>query len=264
MSLLETLFGGTVVVVILHWLLGRLGLANYWRGVISGAIPTIAYALYAIMAGDGLDVIAIHVAIFLAAATVLSLLASDKKNNSRRTLHWVPKALIVFFVLLFVVDAAFVSIASQGVPPWLASLVLPRAKEQPVYTGFSGVTEHNQAAAKAVSQQLKKRSDEQRLGWDVELTGLSALVAGEKGASKLTLRLHDSKKQPIQNAVVTLDIFRPGNVETLAQLRLQQDKPGEYSSAVRIPHPGFWVVKLIIEADGNRIVREHDVNVSAS
>jgi len=61
MSLLETLFGGAIIVVILHWLLGRAGLANYWRGVISGAVPTIGYAFYAIIKGDELDVIAIHV-----------------------------------------------------------------------------------------------------------------------------------------------------------------------------------------------------------
>lgn len=264
MSLLETLFGGAVVVVILHWLQGRLGLTNYWRGVISGVIPTFGYALYAIMTGDGLDVIAIHVAIFLATATVLSLLASDKQNSSGRAMHWAPKALIAFFVLLFVVDAAFVSIATQGVPPWVASLILPRAKDHPVYTGFSGVTEHTETAAKAVNQQLKKRSDEQGLGWDVELGGLSALVAGQEVSNVLTMRLHDRQKQPIQNAVVTLDIFRPGNVDTLAQLRLQQDKAGEYRATVRIPHAGSWVVKLIIEADGKRIEREHDVNVSVS
>ena len=42
MSILQTLFGGVVAVLALHWVLGRAGLPNYWRGVISAAIPTTA------------------------------------------------------------------------------------------------------------------------------------------------------------------------------------------------------------------------------
>lgn len=263
MSLLETLFGGTVIVVILHWLLGRLGLANYWRGVISGAIPTIGYAFYAVIKGDGLDVIAIHVAIFLATATVLSLLASDKSNSGKR-MHWVPKALVVFFGLLAVIDGTFVSISSQGVPPWVASMIMPRAKDHPVYSGFSGVTEHNEQAAKAVNEHLKMLSDEQKLGWAVEMVGLDTLKAGPAASNKLTMRLHDRQKQPIQDAVVTLNFFRPGYVQTLPPLQLQQNKPGEYEGSISIPDTGSWVVKLVIEADGKRIEREHDVSVAAS
>ncbi|HUW28727.1 MAG TPA: FixH family protein [Sulfuriferula sp.] len=263
MSLLETLFGGTVIVVILHWLLGRIGLATYWRGVISGALPTIAYAFYAVTKGDGLDVIAIHVAIFLATATVLSLLASDKSNSGKR-MHWVPKSLAVFFGLLAVIDGAFVTISTQGVPPWVASMIMPRAKDHPVYSGFSGVTEHNDQAAKAVNEHLKMLSDEQKLGWEVEMIGLDTLKAGPAASNKLAMRLHDRQKQPLQNAVVTLSFFRPGYVQTLPLLQLQQNKPGEYDGSISIPDTGSWVVKLVIEVDGKRIEREHDVSVAAS
>ena len=263
MSLLETLFGGTVIVVILHWLFGRLGLANYWRGVISGALPTIGYAFYAVTHGDGLDVIAIHVAIFLATATVLSLLASDKSNSGKR-MHWVPKLLMVFFGLLAVIDGAFVAISTNGVPPWVASMIMPRAKNHPVYSGFSGVTEHNEQAAKAVNEHLKMLSDEQKLGWDVDMEGLDTLKAGPAAQNKLTMRLHDRQKQPMQNAVVTLNFFRPGYVQTLPPLRLQQNKPGEYHGSISIPDTGSWVVQLVIEADGQRVEREHDVSVTAS
>ena len=263
MSLLETLFGGTVIVVILHWLLGRAGLANYWRGVISGAVPTIAYAVYAISKGDELDVIAIHVAIYLATATVLSLLASDKRNSGKR-MHWAPKALVVFFGLLAVIDGTFVAVSTQGVPPWVASLIMPRAKNHPVYSGFSGVTEHNEQAAKAVNEHLKMLSDEQKLGWDVEMEGLDRMKAGPSAVNKLVMNLHDRQKQPMQNAVVTLNFFRPGYVQMLPPLRLLEGKPGEYDGSINIPGTGSWVVKLVIEANGQRVEREHDVSVPAS
>ncbi|MHB1247506.1 MAG: FixH family protein [Sulfuriferula sp.] len=262
MSLLETLFGGTVIVVILHLLLGRLGLANYWRGVISGAIPTIAYAFYAVMNGDELDVIAIHVAIFLATATVLSLLASDKRNSGKR-MHWGPKTLVAFFAILAITDGTFVAISTQGVPPWVASLIMPRAKNHTVYSGFSGVTEHTDQASKAINSHLKMLSDEQKLGWDVEIAGLDTMKAGAV-ANKLVMSLHDNQKQPIQNAVITLHFFRPGYVQTLPLMHLQQRNPGEYTGDISIAGAGSWVVKLEIEADGQRIEREHDVTVSAS
>lgn len=263
MSLLETLFGGTVIVVILHWLLGRAGMPNYWRGVISGAVPTIAYAFYAIINADELDVIAIHVAIYLAAATVLSLLASDKRDSGKR-MHWAPKAMIIFFSLLAALDGAFVSVSTRGVPPWVASMIMPRAKTHPVYSGFSGVTEHNDQAAKAVNEQLKKLSDEQKLGWDVEVSGLETLKTGPIAANDITMNLHDRLKQPIKNAVVTLSFFRPGYVQKLPPLRLVESKPGEYAGRISMPGTGSWVVKLVIEANGQRIEREHDVSVPAS
>ncbi|MES2366278.1 MAG: FixH family protein [Pseudomonadota bacterium] len=262
MSMLETLFGGAVIVVIVHLLLGRLGLANYWRGVISGAIPTIAYAFYAVMNGDELDVIAIHVAIFLATATVLSLLASDKRNSGKR-MHWGPKALVSFFAILAITDGTFVAISTQGVPPWVASLIMPRAKNHTVYSGFSGVTEHTDQASKAINSHLKMLSDEQKLGWDVEIAGLDTLKSGSV-TNKLVMNLHDSRKQPIQNAAITLHFFRPGYVQTLPLMHLQQRNPGEYTGDISIAGAGSWVVKLEIEADGQRIQREHDVTVSAS
>lgn len=262
MSLLETLFGGTVIVVVLHLLLGRLGLANYWRGVISGAIPTIAYAFYAVTKGDELDVVAIHVAIFLATATVLSLVASDKRNSGKR-MHWAPKALMTFFAILAITDGTFVAISTQGVPPWVASLIMPRAKNHQVYSGFSGVTEHTDQASKAINSHLKMLSDEEKLGWDVQIEGLDTLKAGA-AVNKLVMNLRDKQKQPIQNAVVTLHFFRPGYVQTLPLLQLQQRNPGEYTGGISIAGSGSWVVKLEIEADGQRIEREHDVTVSAS
>ena len=82
--------------------------------------------------------IAIHVAIFLATATVLSLLASDKSNSGKR-MHWVPKSLAVFFGLLAVIDGAFVTISTKGVPPWVASMIMPRGQRSPgVFRVFRG------------------------------------------------------------------------------------------------------------------------------
>ena len=95
------------------------------------------------------------------------------------------------------------------------------------------------------------------------MIGLDTLKAGPVASNKLTMRLHDRQKQPMQNAVVTLNIFRPGYVQTLPSLQLQQSKPGEYDGSVSIPDTGSWVVKLVIEADGKRVEREHDVSVTA-
>lgn len=262
MSLLQTLFGGMALVLLLHWLLARMGIANYWRGVIAGALPTLGYLAYSGGSWPGLDTVAIHVTLFLATATVATLLAGVQRKSGSR-LHWAPKAIALFFVALFVVNAAFVSIASKGLPPQIASMLLPRA-QQPVYTGFSGVTEHNTQAARAVSQQLKQLSQLKELGWHIEVEGLNGLAAGRTLSNAVTVRLRDRRAEPMMNAIVTLDFFRPGGTQALLQTRLQPGAAGEYRGAVSFPDPGIWVMKLAIGAEGKHIEAERDVTVLAS
>ena len=262
MSMLQTLFGGVVAVLALHWMLGRAGMPNYWRGVISAAIPTFAYAAYSTVDWPGLDVVAIHVAVFLAAATVMTLLAGSKRKAGSR-IHWIPKVMMGFFAILFVVDAAFVTTSTNGLPPQLASLFLPKAKDHPVYTGFSGVTEHNEQAAAAVNQHLKKLSLEQELGWDVEVVGLKTLKAGGL-KNPLRMRLLDRQKHPMPDAQITVEIFRAGNVDTLPPVQLIPVSAGEYAGAISVPEAGLWVARIVIEAAGKRVEKEREVNVAAS
>lgn len=263
MSLVQTLFGGTVLVILIHWLLGRFGIANYWRGVVSAAVVSIAILSYSLINGLSLDIVSVHLAVFLTTATAMTLLGRPEQRAGKG-LHWVPKIFIGFFAILFVVDGAFVSISTKGVSTYIASLFLPRAKIHPVYTGFSGVTEHNEQAAKAENQHLKQLSSLRELGWGIEVVGVKQLVAGNKLTNAVDVRLNDKNNMPIENAIVTVQFFRAGNVEAQAQTRLEDVGKGSYSGQFSIPDAGSWIMRTIIDAEGKRIQVERDVVVKTA
>jgi nitrogen fixation protein FixH len=263
MSLVQTLFGGVLLVVFIHWLLGRFGIANYWRGVISAAVVSTAILSYSLIKGLSLDIVSIHLAVFLTTATVITLFGQPAQRSGNK-LHWVPKIFIGFFLVLFVVDGAFVSISTQGVSTYIASMFLPRAKNKLVYTGFSGVTEHNEQAANAENQHLKQLSSLRELGWNIEVDGVKELVAGSKLTNALDVRLHDKQMQPIENATVQIQFFRPGNVNPQAQTRLDDVGKGSYTGQFTIPVNGSWIMRTTIDADGKRIEVERDVSVKAA
>ena len=261
--MVETLFGGVVLVVLIHWLLGRVGIANFWRGVISGGVVSSAILSYSLINELSLDTVSIHLAVFLSTATIMSLLAGSE-NKSGKGLHWIPKIFIGFFVVLFVVDGAFVSISTQGVSTYIASLFLPRAKEKPVYTAFSGVTEHNEQAANAERHHLMQLSSLRELGWVIKIDGANQLVSGNKLTNAISVELHDKANIAIENAVIHVQFFRAGNVEALAQTRLDDAGKGNYLGQFTIPDNGSWIMRTIIEAEGKRIEVERDVIVKAS
>jgi hypothetical protein len=260
MSLIQSLFGGVVTVVLLHLILGKFGIANYWRGVVSGAIVSIAILVYSLINSLSLDTISIHLAAFLSAATAMTLLSGAKKETSNR-MHWIPKLFIGFFMVLFVVDGAFVSISSKGVSTQVASWFLPKASNKPVYTAFSGVTRHDEHAGAPEAEQLKKLNSLQALGWKIEIDGVNNLLAGDKLTNAIVVSLHDKQNSPILNADVQVRFFRAGNVAAITEIRLDDGGLGKYLGQFTIPHSGTWIMRTEIEADGKRLEVDRDVIV---
>lgn len=260
MSLIQTLFGGVIAVVAIHLVLGRFGIANYWRGVISAALVSIAILAYSLIHGLSLDTVSIHLAVFLSTATAMTLLTGAKKEPSKR-MHWIPKIFIGFFMVLFVVDSAFVSISTNGVSTKVASWFLPKANIKPVYTAFSGVTRHDEHAGAPEAQHLKQLTSLQTIGWKIEIDGVNTLVAGEKLTNAIVVNLRDKQNQPILNADVQVRFFRAGNVAAVAESRLEDGGLGHYAGQFTIPHSGSWIMRTEIEAEGKRIEVDRDVLV---
>ncbi len=124
----QTLFGGALLIIILYYLLRAIGVGNYWRGVISGIVSITAYLAISIAKWPGGDVVSMHMAVFLATATVLTLIGA-RKPGAVKQLHWGPKTIIGFFLVLFVIDGGLLMISGQGVPPAVAKWLLPPAKK---------------------------------------------------------------------------------------------------------------------------------------
>ena len=161
MSILITLFGGALLIVVLYFAFGALRLPNYWRAVVSGGAVLLSYLVIAARNWPGLDVVAMHVAVFIATAVILSLLNARRAEPSNK-LHWAPKVIIGFFLLLFAIDGAFIYIASHGLPEFMTKRFMPGADKGGAHTAFPGVMPHGEDAAKAVNSHLKQQAEQRR------------------------------------------------------------------------------------------------------
>ena len=177
MSTLATLIGGLLLIVILYRALSWLpNLPAILRAVLASSFTLLAYFVATIGRWPGLDVVAMHVSIYLVAGLLLYMFSQYRRRRTGR-MHWVPKALIGFFVMLAVINTFLLYISTRGLPPSLAQFWLPGGKT--VKSGFSGVVPHGQEAAKAVSSELNRSHAAVELGWRIEIEGMPETVQAQ-------------------------------------------------------------------------------------
>ena len=173
MTTMTSLLGGLAAVVVLYAIGGVIrGLPPILRALLAGLIPLLAYFALIVGRWPGLDVVAMHISVFLVAGLVLFAVSQFRRHSVGR-MHWAPKLLTAFFLGLVVVNGSLLYIATKGLPDPLARWWLG-SDGTAVYSGFSGVVTHGQAAAKAVSSELSQAQRESVLGWQVEVVGLDS------------------------------------------------------------------------------------------
>lgn len=257
----QTLFGGMLLIAALFFLLGLFSMPVFWRGVASAALPTLGMIAYSMRHWQGVDVVAIHLALYLATATVL-VLAFGQHQGKRFSLHWAPVSMVAFFVVLSVMMAFFLSIATQGLSPEMAKLLLPQASGRPIHTAFSGEVSHDKDAAKTVSQYLKKAHQQKELGWHVIVDGLEGMRVNE--ARTITVSISDAANRPLSGAAVLVSISRPGARQAEQQWHLQSASAGSYHAALKVSETGQWVVLLSAARGQDKIETAKEIIVTAS
>lgn len=234
MSTLITLFGGLGAVLVLYALGGFVrGIPPMLRATLAGVIPLLVYFVLILGKWPGLDVVAMHISVFLAAALVMHALSQFRRRGKR--MHWAPKLLIAFFSGLVVFNAGLLYVANSGLPEpigrwWMGG-------EGKVYSGFSGVVAHDRAAAKAVSSELSESYRESMLGWQVET---DAQVAD--GLLQVIVRVRDPTGLPVDDARGEIRLNRPGATDASAQLALAASDAGVYQGALALPAAGRWLL----------------------
>lgn len=258
-----TLFGGAALIAVLYFALRLAGVANYWRGVISGALPTMAIMFYSLSHWPGGDVVTLHLALYVATATVLTLTGGGARQKGQKlAFHWIPMIFVGFFLALALLMAAFVSISISGLPPSIASRVLPNAANKPVYTAFSGEVPHDEAAAKAISQYLNKSERQRQLGWQVEVDGLERLKLNQAG--EVTVSVRDGAQQPLEGATVKLSITHPADRAAASKTAsLAAIGPGRYRGSLGADRPGQLVAVLLIERGQDKFEAAKEIIVPA-
>lgn len=252
MNTMITLFGGLAAVLALYAVGGLFrSLPPVLRAVLAGLVPLVVYFALIVGRWPGLDVVAIHISVFLAAALVLFALSQFHRRGGGR-MHWAPKLLTGFFIGLVFVNGSLLYIATNGLPEpvahwWLGS------DGGAVYSGFSGVVTHDPNAAKAVSSELSAAHRESVLGWRVEVSGLD-----RSGNSRLVrIRVKDRTGLPVDGVLAELRLQRPGAVAPTLTLPLDTVEAGVYSGALTLPGDGRWLVELRLMRDGK--LHYHDI-----
>lgn len=259
----QTLFGGAMLIIALFYLLRAFGVSNYWRGVISGLVPAVGYMAYATVQWPGGDVMSMHVAVYLATATVLTLIGGRKAAEAK-SLHWAPRLIILFFLGLFVVDGILLLVSGQGVPPAVAKWLLPPAKKntQVAHTAFSGVVPHGEDAAKTINQFMASTDKQNRLGWEVRVGGLERLVQGDQANIALVAREADGR--PLRGGTAVLAMLRPGVAQPEQMISLTETDPGIYRGQLALTLPGLWVAVVRMQRANDRFETQQHVEVSAA
>ena len=260
----QTLFGGALLIIVLYYVLRAFGVSNYWRGVISGTVSVTAYLALSTTQWPGGDVVSMHMAVFLATATVLTLIGGRKPGAAKK-LHWGPKLIIGFFLLLFVIDGGLLLISGQGVPPSVAKWLLPVPESKstnPPHTAFSGVVPHDEEAAKTINQFMKTAEKQRRLGWEVTIAGLDEIAQGHQLTVSVTA--HEPGEQPLRGATVKIAIVRPGLTQPEQLVDLVETDPGVYRGELTMNLPGKWVAAVQLQRDDDRFEMQRHIEVSAA
>lgn len=259
----ETLFGGALVIIVLYFLLRAFGVGNYWRGVISGVVPVIGYLGLSTANWPGGDVISMHMAVYLATATVLTVVGARQRGEAKR-LHWGPKLIIGFFLVLFVIDGTLLVVSGQGVPQAVAKWLLPPAKKtsHAAHTAFSGVVVHGEEAAKSINQFLASTDKQQKLGWHVSVAGMEEITQGRQTMVAVTVNGADG--QPLRGAVAAMALVRPGMAKPEQILDLVEAEPGVYRTQITLPQAGLWLAAIRLQRANERYEMQQELDIPAS
>jgi len=258
MNLFVSIFGGMLLTVILFGVMRAFKLSNFWAAVIAAGLPSFAYVIYAVSEWPGLDVLTMHIVAYPTVALLLFQTGGMKTGDTQKEhwakVHWAPKLMIGFFVMLTIVLGTFVYIAGNGLPPAVAQWLLPDIKGKTVYTGFAGVVAHGGEASKSISHHRNMESKLAKLGWHVEVSGLDALRFNAAGEVRVDIR--DRLGNSVPNVQVGLLLGRPGETEP-TRLEFAESQQGGYLAQVLLPLPGEWLAALTLAGAGELIIIEH-------
>jgi nitrogen fixation protein FixH len=254
-STLISLFGGLIAVILLFALFYKLPLQL--RGLLAAGLPMLAFFVYAAGHWPGLDMISMHIAVYVSGAFVMIMLTRNRRSNQGR-MHWVPKSLIVFFVLLTVLMAGFLYISVQGLPGGIAARVMPGHEGKLMRTGFSGVYEHGDEAANAINSQLSKQYHQDKLGWTVALQGL---YQPSRGQNVVLVQAGDLYGTPLDGLTAVLYVKRPGESGDGKPVVMNESSKGNFASRIDLPDSGRWLVELRLTRGDERYSQDWEVSV---
>ncbi|MDP2786689.1 MAG: FixH family protein [Pseudomonadota bacterium] len=250
MNLFVSIFGGMLLTVIVFGVMRVVKLSNFWAAVVAAGLPSFAYMAYSAANWPGLDVLTMHVVAYPTVALLLFQIGGAKDGPYEKV-HWAPKLIIGFFVIITMILGGFVYIAGKGVPPSVAQWLLPNIAGKTVHTGFAGVVAHGGEASKSIAHHRNMESKLDKLGWRVEVIGLDALRTGYPGDVRVVVS--NRQGQSVSAVQVSIGLGRPGQ-PVQSRFPLLPANDGSYQTRILLPASGEWLTVLTLESGSERIV----------
>ena len=242
---------GVIALTLVFLILYRLTPLNGKQAAMAVSVLSIgAYTGYAAIHQQGVDVIVMHVAVFLVTAYVLGIVTSVRKaggEEGKRWFYWGPALIIGFFVIVITVDAFFVSLSMKGLPEQWQDRILPRPSDaKKVHTVFPGVVHRNYyQKEKQFNRYLRSMELQRKRGWRVRKGWASDRpVAGTAQIFKIAVLDHEGR--PVTGASVSGLFLRQSDSRLDQVFRMREYKPGYYRASVTLPVPGLWYLRLEI------------------
>jgi nitrogen fixation protein FixH len=205
------------------------------------------YIPLAIMHWPGLDVFAIHFGFYTMTAVVLGIVITNRDERGGR-FHWAVGVLLGFFLILAMVDATIITLATTGASADFVKRFLPeprRESAQNVTSSFPGTVSNNfQKQYAEYNNYLSQLRIQSERGWRFGEGWLTKPYVNQP--SVFRIRVEDRNAQPITGAAVQLSFLRPSKKELDQKFVLLESVPGTYELPVSLPAPGAWDMVLVV------------------
>ena len=246
---------GIVLQVLLFLLLHRFSaLSGKQAAVIVAFLAVGVLVPLALLAWPGGDVLAIYLALFLVTGYLLGIIASHREHRlamegggDGRWFHWGPVVIILFFCVVFLVNATMVVLSRQGMPESLSRLLLPEGdRERQVTMAFPGTVARDFHKKEALyNEYLEQVRKQQARGWQVRQGWLEPPLAGQPTPFQVAVTARDGS--PVIGARVRVEFLRPSDARLDQRVELLEKDSGLYRASIELPLPGLWSTTLVIE-----------------
>jgi nitrogen fixation protein FixH len=212
------------------------------------------YVPYSILNWHGMDIFAIHIALFGTTPYVLGIITSHweirrklGEEDDGRWFHWAPATMVVFFIIIATVDAIIITLSREGMSTTVLEKISPREEAgRQVTTVFPGTTAND---FQEKYEQFNDYQDQLRLqeerGWQINKGFLDTPYVNE--SVPFQVQVLDKQGAPISSADIQARFLRPSDKRADFSFGLTEVEPGLYKTELTMPLAGRWylVMKVI-------------------
>ncbi len=260
-NLLLTIPLGIVLILLMFMLLRRIIRLSILQIALLVSVATMfVVSIAGAVSWPGLDVFAIHIAIFLLTIYIASMLAKQKQDAAGGVAkrHWGPVVIVSFFAVVILVNTIFVILADYGTDSVIGRWILPKQHAgAEIHSVFTGNVSHDfREKEQQFNAYQEQREIQQQRGWQVDYGWRDLPAAGRPAV--LLLSVQDKHGQAVIADAVKGMFYFPGDGRLDNSFIMHASGAGKYQAEVMLMHAGRWDMVLHIQR-GNE---QHEIRAT--